>query len=62
MDRGGQHEVGQQPAASFEPLGTEVFIVKVLGHLLEILHVGAEREKGTEGRLRVGAARREKHQ
>lgn len=54
--------MGQQPAASFEPLGTEVFIVKVLGHLLEILHVGAEREKGTEGRLRVGAARREKHQ
>lgn len=33
------------PATSFEPLGTEVLIVKVLGHLLEVLHVSAEREK-----------------
>lgn len=33
------------PAASFEPLRTEVLIVKVLGHLLEVLHVSAERDK-----------------
>lgn len=33
------------PATSFEPLGTKVLIVKVLGHLLEVLHVSAEREK-----------------
>lgn len=30
------------PAASLEPLGPEVLIVQVLGHLLEILHVSDE--------------------
>ena len=42
---GATPQPGQQPAASFEPLGPEVFVVKVLGHLLQVLHVGAEREE-----------------
>lgn len=33
--------MGGQPAAPFEALRAEVLVVQVLGHLLQILHVGA---------------------
>lgn len=33
--------MGGQPAAPFEALRSEVLVVQVLGHLLQILHVGA---------------------
>lgn len=40
--------MGGQPAAPFEALGAEVLVVQVLGHLLQILHVGAGQTTGTE--------------
>ena len=33
--------MGGQPAAPFEALRAEVLVVQVLGHLLQVLHVGA---------------------
>ena len=41
------------PATPLQSLGAEVLVVQVLGHLLQVLHVGAVEEEGGGGGQRV---------
>ena len=44
------------PATPLQSLGAEVLVVQVLGHLLQVLHVGAVEEGGEGQRVSQSAA------